>query len=90
MGLRFNVLWSVAQIPLRSLKRILDHSKVRFTKNGLPKFFNVRSREPGQPPVPKCSLLTLDGFRGYPADFVYGHGCSLEAEESLAGNYVDV
>jgi len=33
LSLRFNVLWSVARIPLRSLKRILDHSKVRFTAN---------------------------------------------------------
>jgi hypothetical protein len=28
-----NVLWSVARIPLRSLKRIVDHSTVRFTAN---------------------------------------------------------
>jgi hypothetical protein len=30
---RVNALRSVARIPLRSLKRILDHSKVRFTAN---------------------------------------------------------
>jgi len=33
LSLRFNALWSVARIPLRLLKRILDHSKVRFTAN---------------------------------------------------------
>jgi hypothetical protein len=73
LSLRFSAFRSVARIPLRSLKIILDHSKARFTanlkltlwaqtldlrpfrftKNGLPKFFNVRSREPGQQPVPK-------------------------------------
>jgi hypothetical protein len=31
--LRFKALRSVAQIPFRSLKRILDHSRVRFTAN---------------------------------------------------------
>ncbi len=31
--LRFNALGPVAQIPFRSLKRIFDNSKVRFTKN---------------------------------------------------------
>jgi hypothetical protein len=33
LSFRFSASWSVAQIPLRSLKRILDHSKVRFTAN---------------------------------------------------------
>jgi hypothetical protein len=67
----------VAQIPFRSLKRILDHSRVRFTanpklalwaqtlglqpfrltKNGYPKFFNVRSREPGQDPIYRLLLM---------------------------------
>ena len=62
---------AVAQIPFRSLKRILDHSRVRFTanpklalwaqtlglrpfrftENGYPRFFNIRSREPGQYPI---------------------------------------
>jgi len=27
----FGCFWSVAQIPFRSLKRILDHSRVRFS-----------------------------------------------------------
>ena len=71
LSLRFNALRPVARIPFRFLKRIFDHSRVRFTanpklalwaqtldlrpfrftKNGLPKFFHVRSREPGQHPI---------------------------------------
>lgn len=29
----FGCSWPLAQIPFRSLKRILDHSRVRFTTN---------------------------------------------------------
>ena len=73
LSLRFSAFWSADRIPLRSLKIIVDHSKVRstanlklalraqtldlrpyrFTKNGKPQFFNVRSGEPGQHPGPK-------------------------------------
>ena len=42
---------AVTQTPFRSLKRISDHSKARFTKNGYQKFFNVCSRGFGQQPV---------------------------------------
>jgi hypothetical protein len=73
LSLRFNGFRPFAHIPFRSLKRIFDHSKVRFTahpklalwaqtldllpirftKNGWARFFNVRSRESRQQPVPK-------------------------------------
>jgi len=46
LSLRFNALGSVGQIAFRSLKRIFDYSRVRFTENGYLNFFNVR---PGNP-----------------------------------------
>jgi hypothetical protein len=38
----------------------LDLRPFRFTKNGYPKFFNVRSRKPGQQPVSK----RIEGLAG--------------------------
>ena len=72
LSLRLSAFCSADRIPLRSLKIIVDHSKVRFTanpkldlraqtmalrpfrftKNGCQKFFNVRSRDMGNNPLP--------------------------------------
>ncbi len=48
---------STANSKLALWAQTLSLRPFRFTKNGYQKFFNIRSREPGQQQVPKLALL---------------------------------
>ncbi|UCD70793.1 MAG: peptidyl-prolyl cis-trans isomerase [Syntrophobacterales bacterium] len=51
----------VVQFPFRFLKRIFDHSKARFTKNGYQKFSTVHSRRFGQHPIEGNGMYCWSG-----------------------------